>query len=57
MRCPQCTALLKEVNVKIQDTESPVPSYQCTNDECGYFEFEENSIQKAISEMVTSIEN
>jgi len=57
MRCPQCTALLKEVNVKIQDAESPVASYQCTNDDCVYFEFEEKPIQKAISEMVTRIEN
>ena len=47
--CPKCATKLKVVNVKIQDAESPVTSYQCPD--CGYFDFEEKSIHKAIDEM------
>ena len=49
MKCPQCQAILKEVKVRIQDSESPVTSYQCGA--CGYFDFEEASITKAIGEI------
>ena len=40
---------MKEVKVKIQEADSPVKSYQCS--ECGYFDFEEKSINKAINEI------
>ena len=49
MRCPQCNAELKEIKVKIQDADSPVMSYQCGK--CGYFDFEDTSIKKAIKEI------
>jgi len=49
MKCPKCNAKMKEVEVKIQDADSPVASYQCSN--CGYFDFEEKSINKAIGEI------
>lgn len=49
MKCPQCNMQLKEVKVKIQDANSPVTSYQCAK--CGYFDFEESSIHKAIDEI------
>ncbi|HII29506.1 hypothetical protein COT48_04055 [Candidatus Woesearchaeota archaeon CG08_land_8_20_14_0_20_47_9] len=49
LACPKCTAQMKEVKVKIQDANSPVTSYQC--DECGYFDFEEKSMKKAIKEI------
>lgn len=42
---------MKEVKVKIQDANSPVTSYQCGK--CGYFDFEERSINKAIDEIKT----
>ena len=47
--CPQCTGSLKEVRVKIQDAQSPVISYQCSK--CGYFDFEDKSMKKAIAEI------
>ena len=47
MKCPKCNSSMKEVKVKIQDADSPVTSYQCAK--CGYFDFEEKSINKAIS--------
>jgi len=47
-KCPKCDGKMKEVKVKIQDADSPVTSYQCAK--CGYFDFEENSINKAIKE-------
>ena len=49
MKCPKCNARMKEVNVKIQDADSPVTSYQCGK--CGYFDFEEKSVNKAINEI------
>ena len=49
MKCPKCNSQMKEVSVKIQDADSPVKSYQCG--ECGYFNFEEKSIEKTISEI------
>lgn len=49
MICPQCKARLKEVKVKIQDAKIPATSYQCSK--CGYFDFEESSINKAIQEI------
>ena len=55
MKCPKCSALLKEVKVKIQDADSPVTSYQCGS--CGYFDFEDKSINKAIGEIKAKEEN
>src|SRR3989339_231410 len=49
MKCPKCNAQMKEVEVKIQDADSPVNSYQCGK--CGYFDFEDKSITKAIDEI------
>ena len=49
MKCPKCDSKMREVKVKIQDADSPVTSYQCG--ECGYFDFEEKSIGKAINEI------
>ena len=40
---------MKEVRVKIQDADSPVTSYQCAK--CGYFDFEDKSINRAINEI------
>jgi hypothetical protein len=47
--CSQCSSTMKQVKVKIQDAESPVTSYQCSK--CGYFEFEDSSMKKAIAEI------
>jgi len=49
MECPKCNAKMKEIKVKIQDADSLATSYQCAK--CGYFDFEENSINKAINEI------
>src|SRR3990167_9935511 len=49
MKCPKCSAQLKEIKVKIQDADSSVTSYQCCG--CGYFDFEGKSMEKAISEI------
>ena len=49
MKCPKCNAQMKEVKVKIQDADSPVTSYQCGK--CGYFDFEDKSMNKAIDEI------
>ena len=49
LKCPKCTSGMKKVEVKIQDADNPVTSYQCSN--CGYFDFEEKSISKAIAEI------
>ena len=49
MTCPKCNGKMKQVKVKIQDADSLVTSYQCAK--CGYFDFEESSINKAIGEI------
>jgi len=49
MKCPNCSHGLRKIKVKIQDANTPVDSYQCK--ECGYFSFEEKSINKAIEEI------
>ncbi len=48
-KCPNCKKIMKEVKVNIQDSDSPVISYQCKA--CGYFDFEEKSINRAIREI------
>ena len=48
-KCPKCKGKMREAKVKIQDADSPVISYQCAK--CGYFDFEEKSISKAINEI------
>ena len=47
--CQNCGNELKQINVKIQDADSLATSYQCSN--CGYFDFEEKSINKVIDEI------
>ncbi len=49
MKCPKCNSGMREAKVKIQDAKSPVISHQCQK--CGYFDFEEKSISKAIREI------
>jgi len=49
MKCPKCDSNMKEVKVKIQDADSQVTSHQCG--ECGYFDFEDTSMNKAINEI------
>jgi len=49
MRCPKCDSELRKIKVKIEDAESRVTSYQCGK--CGYFDFEDKSINKAINEI------
>lgn len=49
LTCSQCHARVKEIKVKIRDAQSPVTSYQCGK--CGYFDFEESSIKRAIQEI------
>ena len=40
-KCPKCNMLLKKVKVKIENKGSAI-SYQCPNEECGYYRFEPN---------------
>ena len=49
IKCPNCSSIMKEIKVKIQDADSLVNSYQCGK--CGYFDFEDTSINKAINEI------
>jgi len=49
MNCPECDSEMVVVNVKIQDANSLVTSYQCPG--CDYFNFEKQIIERAISEI------
>ena|SRR3989338_8503777 len=49
MKCPQCGAGLKSVQVKVAGAKSKVSSSQCPK--CGYFEFEPASSRKVLEEL------
>ncbi|MBI2598363.1 MAG: hypothetical protein HYW50_04155 [Candidatus Diapherotrites archaeon] len=49
MKCPNCSANLKRVEVKVQGASIKAISYQCQN--CDYFEFEPVSSKKVIEEL------
>lgn len=49
MKCPECNAELRKVEVKVRGAKSKVISYQCPNGD--YFEFEPLSSQKVIHEL------
>ena len=38
--CPKCKFQLNKTNVKIEGYHKPAISYQCPNEECGYYRFE-----------------
>jgi len=47
--CPNCESKLKKIKVEIEDAETKVVSYQCSN--CGYFTFEPTTTLKVIEEI------
>ena len=49
MKCPNCSLILKRVEVKVHGAENKAISFQCPN--CDYFEFEPISSEKVISEL------
>ena len=49
MNCPNCNLELEKVEVDIEDAESPVISYQCSN--CDYYSFEPETTMKVINEI------
>ena len=49
MECLKGHGIMKKVKVKIQDANTSVISYQCRK--CGYFDFEDTSMNKAIEEI------
>lgn len=49
MNCPNCKAVLQNVNVSVHGATEKVVSYQCGK--CDYFEFEPESAQKVITEL------
>ena len=49
MKCPKCSAKLKEVPVKIAGARNKALSYQCTK--CDYFSFDAKSSKKVLEEL------
>ena len=49
MKCPECEANLKKVEVKVQGAKNKAVSYQCPN--CEHFEFEPESSKKVVEEL------
>jgi len=49
MKCPDCSAELKMVEVSIQGAKNKAISYQCTK--CDHFEFDHDSSKKVITEL------
>lgn len=50
MKCSECNAKLRKVNVAVRGADSKAISYQCTK--CDYFEFEPESSRKVIEELI-----
>jgi len=48
-KCPDCQLKLNKVKVEIEDAETKVISYQCSN--CGFFTFEPKTTLKIIKEL------
>lgn len=51
MHCPKCNAMLKKRKVSIEGARQKVLSYQCSNSDCIYFTFEEESSKKVVAEL------
>ncbi len=49
MKCPNCNAPLRRVEVNIEGAQNKAMSYQCSK--CDYFSFEEKSAVKVITEL------
>ena len=50
MKCPKCNSKLNRVEINIGGAKNKAMSYQCSN--CDYFEFEQESSKKVISELM-----
>ncbi|MDP1694381.1 MAG: hypothetical protein Q8L34_02460 [Candidatus Woesearchaeota archaeon] len=51
MQCPKCNYLLKKRKVNIEGARQKVLSFQCSNPDCIYFTFEEESSKKVVAEL------
>jgi|SRR3989344_2770442 len=51
MQCPLCKSQLKKRKVNIEGARQKVLSYQCSNQDCIYFEFDEESSKKVVAEL------
>jgi hypothetical protein len=54
-KCPECGNELKEVEVKIEDADTTVKSFQCPS--CNYIEFDSKDSKEVISELKGKEEN
>lgn len=51
MKCPTCASNLRKVRVAFEGAKQRALSYQCSNQDCLYFEFEEESAKRVIEEL------
>ena len=51
MKCPTCASNLRKVRVAFEGAKQRALSYQCSNPDCLYFEFEEESSKRVIAEL------
>lgn len=51
MKCPRCKSTLRKVRVAFEGAKQRALSYQCSNPDCIYFEFEEESSKRVVAEL------
>ena len=51
MKCPKCDSELRKVKVRVEGAVNKAISYQCSNEDCLYYEFDKDSTEKAIEEL------
>ena len=51
MKCPKCESTLRKVRVAVEGAKQRALTYQCSNPDCIYFEFEEESSKRVVAEL------
>lgn len=51
MKCPRCESRLRKVRVAFEGARQKALSYQCSNQDCVYVEFDEESSKKVLAEL------
>ncbi len=51
MKCPRCESILRKVRVAVEGAKQRALSYQCSNPDCIYVEFDEESSKKIVAEL------
>ncbi len=51
MKCPRCESNLRKVRVAVEGAKQRAITYQCSNIDCIYVDFEEESSKRIVAEL------